>query len=263
MAETSIFDNSWVDMVFEGRNQQYGAFVLRKKSSNYTLKGIIFSIIGFSLAIAAPVIVNYLKSQIPKENIIVEAEVTKLDAPPPIDESTPPPPPPPPPPPVKSTIKFTPPEIKKDEDVAEPPPTQDEAAKVDVGAQTVIGDPDAKEVLVEETGNGDGEILIEAEINPEYPGGEEKMQEYLSSAVEYPPMAKENNIEGRVVLRFAVMADGKIDNIQILNKPALGWGCEAAVEKAVKSMPRWSPGKQQGRPVAVYFTLPFQFKLDQ
>jgi protein TonB len=59
------------------------------------------------------------------------------------------------------------------------------------------------------------------------------------------------------------MADGKIDNIQILNKPALGWGCEAAVEKAVKSMPRWSPGKQQGRPVAVYFTLPFQFKLDQ
>ena len=76
-----------------------------------------FSIIGFSLAIAAPVIINYLKQQIPKENIVVEAEITKLDAPPPMDESTPPPPPPPPPPPVKSTIKFTPPEIKKDEDV--------------------------------------------------------------------------------------------------------------------------------------------------
>ena len=97
MANTSIFDNNWVNLVFEGRNQQYGAFVLRKKSSNYTIKGIIFSIIGFSLAIAAPVIINYLKQQIPKENIVVEAEVTKLDAPPPMDESTPPPPPPPPP----------------------------------------------------------------------------------------------------------------------------------------------------------------------
>ncbi len=263
MANTSIFDNNWVNLVFEGRNQQYGAFVLRKKSSNYTIKGIVFSIIGFSLAIAAPVIINYIKQQIPKENIVVEAEVTKLDAPPPMDESTPPPPPPPPPPPVKSTIKFTPPEIKKDEDVTEPPPTQVELEKVDAGAQTVVGDPDAKDVLLEEPGNGDGEILLEAEINPEFPGGEEKMYEYLLAAVDYPPMAKENNIEGRVVLRFAVMADGRIDNFQVLNKPALGWGCEAAVEKAVKGMPKWSPGRQAGRAVPVYFTLPFVFKLDQ
>ena len=179
-------------------------------------------------------------------------------------ETSAPPPPPPPPPPVKSTIKFTPPEIKKDEDVTEPPPTQVELEKVDAGTATVVGDPEAKEVLLEEPGTGgDGEILLEAEINPEFPGGEEKMNEYLSSAVDYPPMAKENNIEGRVVLRFAVMADGRIDNIQVLNKPALGWGCEAAVEKAVKGMPKWSPGRQAGRAVPVYFTLPFVFKLDQ
>jgi len=264
MSNTSIFDNNWVNMVFEGRNQQYGAFVLRKKSSNYTIKGIIFSIIGFSLAIAAPVIINYVKSQIPKENIIVEAEITKLEAPPPMDDNAPPPPPPPPPPPVKSTIKFTPPEIKKDEEVTEPPPTQVELEKVDAGTQTVVGDPEAKEVLIEEPGNGsEGEILLEAEVPAEFPGGEEKMNDYLSNSVQYPPMAKENNIEGRVVLRFAVMPDGKIDKIEVLNKPALGWGCEAAVEKAVKNMPKWSPGRQAGRAVAVYFTLPFVFRLDQ
>ena len=261
MANTSIFDNNWVNMVFEGRNQQYGAFVLRKKSSNHTIKGIVFSIIGFSLAIAAPVIINYLKQQIPKENIVVEAEITKLDAPPPMDESTPPPPPPPPPPPVKSTIKFTPPEIKKDEDVTEPPPTQVELEKVDAGAQTVVGDPDAKDVLIDE-GDGNGEILLEAEIQPEFPGGEEKMLEYLRDHVEYPPIAKENNQEARVVLRFAVMPDGSIDKIELLSKPA-GWGLDEAAKKAVKGMPKWSPGRQAGRAVAVYFTLPVLFSLDQ
>ncbi|MES2726836.1 MAG: TonB family protein [Bacteroidota bacterium] len=268
MANTSIFDNNWVNLVFEGRNQQYGAFVLRKKSSSYTIKGIIFSIIGFSLAIAAPVIVNYIKAKIPKENIIVEADVTKLDAPPPIDKSAPPPPPPPPPPPVKSTIKFTPPEIKKDEEVPdEPPPTQEKLQEVDAGTQTVDGDPNAKDVLTEDPGTGDGggtsEILLDAEVPPEFPGGEEKMYEYLSSAVDYPPMAKENNIEGRVVLRFAVMSDGTISGIQVINKPELGWGCEEAVIKAVKGMPKWSPGRQAGRPVPVYFTLPFLFNLQQ
>src|ERR1044072_3792031 len=116
MAKVDIFNDRRVDLIFTGRNQKYGAYVLRKRGDEYTIKGIVFAVVLFTAFISAPAILSYIQSRIPKENIVKQTEVV-LEEPPPIDKNEPPPPPPPPPPPLKSTVKFTPPEIKPDKEV--------------------------------------------------------------------------------------------------------------------------------------------------
>lgn len=266
LGKINIFDGNWVDLVFKGRNQSYGAYVLRKKSDTNTNKGVIFAIVFFTLAISAPVIVNYIKGLVPKDMEDVKVvEVNTLEEPPPIDKDQPPPPPAEPPPPLKSTVKFTPPEIKPDEEVPdEPPPTQDDMKDKDAGTKTVEGDPEGVDASLLESGDGvtgeeAPEIMTFAEQMPEFPGGTEAMMSYLSKNIQFPPLARENGIEGRVILQFVVDKDGKISNIEVVKK--LGWGLEEEAIRVVKAMPAWKPGKQNGKPVFVKFTLPVTFRL--
>jgi len=266
-AKLDIFDSKWVELIFTGRNKAYGAYVLRKKGDEYTIKGIIFAVVLFTASISAPVIVNYIKSQIPKENDVKVTDVTTLEEPPPIDKNEPPPPPPAePPPPLKSTVKFTPPEIKPDEEVPddEPPPIQEEMKDKDAGVATVEGDANGVDASLTEGGEGDGdapEILIFAEQMPEFAGGVEEMYKYLSKNIQYPPLARENSVEGKVVLTFVVGADGKISQIEQVGKK-LGWNCDEEAIRVVKNMPKWTPGKQNGKSVTVKFTLPIRFQLN-
>jgi len=94
---------------------------------------------------------------------------------------------------------------------------------------------------------------------PEFVGGEIELSKFLSKNILYPKLAKENNIEGRVIVRFVVEKDGSISNTDILRK--LGFGCDEEVIRLIKTMPKWVPGKQNGKPVRVYYTLPIVFKL--
>jgi protein TonB len=266
LGKINIFDGNWVDLVFKGRNQNYGAYVLRKKSNEYTNKGVLFAIVFFTLAISAPMIVNYIKGLVPKDLEDVKVvEVNTLEEPPPVDKDQPPPPPVEPPPPLKSTVKFTPPEIKPDEEVPdEPPPTQDDMKDKDAGNKTVEGDPEGVDASLLESGDGltgeeATEIVTFAEQMPEFPGGQEAMMAFLSKNIQYPPMARENGIEGRVVLQFVVDKDGNISNIEIVKK--LGWGLEEEATRVVKTMPAWKPAKQNGKPVVLRMILPIVFKL--
>ena len=266
MAKVNIFDNKWVDLVFQGRNQAYGAYVLRKNGDTNTLKGIVLSIVLFTTSISAPVIINYIKSKIPKENVVKVTEVNTLEEPPPIDKNEPPPPAAEPPPPLKSTVKFTPPEIKPDQEVPddEPPPAQDDMKDKDAATQTQEGSDDGvDQSLIEGTGDGDAapEIMTFAEQMPEFAGGTEEMYKYLGKNIQYPPLARENSIEGKVILSFVVGADGKISQIEQVGKK-LGWGLDEEAIRVVKSMPAWTPGKQNGKPVYVKFTLPIRFQLN-
>ncbi len=263
-AKTNIFDSKWVDLVFTGRNKNYGAYVLRKEGDGNTIKGIILSIVLFTASISAPVVLNYLKSQLPEENVVKVDDVTTLEEPPPIDKNEPPPPPTEPPPPLKSTVKFTPPEIKPDEEVPEDeePPIQEEMKDKDAGVTTVEGDPNGVDASLTEGGDGDGEApLTFAEQMPEFPGGVEELYKYLGKNIQYPQMARENSIEGKVVLTFVVDKDGKISNIESAGKK-LGWGCDEEAVRVVKSMPAWTSGKQNGKAVIVKFTLPIRFQLN-
>src|SRR5215204_3777096 len=119
------------DIVFEGRNREYGAYTLRKIYTKHVVQGLIIAIALFALFLAAPVIAKYI---FPEEEVETEeriVDINTLAEPPPIDKTAPPPPPPPPaeppPPPVQKTIKFTPPVIKKDEEVKkdEMPPVEE------------------------------------------------------------------------------------------------------------------------------------------
>lgn len=94
---------------------------------------------------------------------------------------------------------------------------------------------------------------------PRFPGGETALMKYLSAHIQYPELAQESNIQGTVFIKFVVERDGSIDRVKVLR--GIGGGCNMEAIRVVKNMPRWIPGKQRGRPVAVYFTLPVKFKL--
>jgi protein TonB len=115
--------------------------------------------------------------------------------------------------------------------------------------QEVIAEPEPEE-----------EKPFEAvEQMPQFPGGDAALMKYISSNLNYPPVAAENGIQGRVILRFVVSKTGEIGNIQVLRSPDPSLEKEAI--RVVKSMPQWVPGKQNGVSVPVYFTLPVTFRL--
>lgn len=109
-----------------------------------------------------------------------------------------------------------------------------------------------------DTKNYAGQILEYAEISPSFPGGSVKLMQFLSNNINYPNEAKTKGVEGKVVVRFIVDANGNIKNPQIIK--GLGYGCDQEVIRVINSMPQWVAGKQDGIPVAVYYTIPVSFK---
>ncbi len=101
------------------------------------------------------------------------------------------------------------------------------------------------------------EILIFSEIMPEFPGGLEAMQDYIQKNLSYPKWAIENNIKGKVVLAFVVLPDGSIDYTEI--EKGIGFGCDEEALRVLREMPKWSPGIQNGKKVAVKLILPIRF----
>ena len=251
------------DLVFEGRNKSYGAYFLRKNYNRYLFLALLISIGLYIMGFGAPYIISLLKpppAPVAKKNITY----TELSQPPPIDKTQPPPPPPDLPPPPPKTMKFTPPVIKPDEEVKpeDVPPPQEELQKSDVSATTEV-DPNAtydfssqQTQVVEEK---KPEIFMYVEQMPEFPGGQIELIKYLQKNLRYPAAARENGIEGKVVLQFVVDEGGNISDIQVVRD--IGGGCAEEAERVVKSMPPWKPGKQNGNAVKVYFKLPVTFKL--
>lgn len=102
--------------------------------------------------------------------------------------------------------------------------------------------------------------ILVAEQMPEFIGGTKAMIQYIQKNLQYPLMARESDISGTVAVRFVVNEDGSISNIEVLR--GIGGGCDQEAISVVKNMPTWKPGKQNGKPVKVYFTLPIKFKLE-
>ena len=97
------------------------------------------------------------------------------------------------------------------------------------------------------------------ENDPEFPGGVEAMYKYLAQNIKYPQLARENNITGKVYVEFVVEKDGSVSNVKVLRD--IGGGCGQEAVRVVKSMPKWSPGKQRGKAVRVQYRLPVNFNL--
>ena len=163
-------------------------------------------------------------------------------------EETPPPPPPPQPETVLSDII----DIQDNEAEVE---TTDFNSEDDADARVEIQAPIAPPEEEEE----EQVIHIRVEKMPEFPGGQDALNRFLVRNIKYPLLAQENGIQGRVVCQFVVNSDGSIVDISVVR------GVEESLDKeairVIKSMPKWTPGRQGGKSVRVKYTLPIRFQL--
>jgi protein TonB len=256
MAKEKVYVESLEDMVFKGRNQDYGAYVLRKKYRKYVTISMIIALVLLMGGIAYPVIASYIyKKNIIKEEKSVETEILNQ----PKEDLPPPPPPPPPPEAMAEKVKFTVPKIVEDT-VESGLVTQD-----DLSSKGNTEAPPEEEIQVEETKTQvieeapKAEIFTVVEEQPGYPGGDEARIRFLQENIKYPEEAKELGVQGKVFVTFVVETNGSITDVRVLR--GIGAGCDEEAIRVVRNMPKWVPGKQRGVPVRVQFNLPIKFTL--
>lgn len=281
MAKIDLYDPKWVEMVFAGKNKEYGAYQLRKGTSGRNIKALLI------LVIAAALVGGFLawkvieQKQAEEQQAYMEAmELAKLQQQAKKEEKKKEPVKPKIEPkkeiPVaRETQKFTAPVIKKDELVKEENQVKqmdklDE--KVAVGTENKEG---TKSRLAEAVRNDiavaapppppapkpevSNKVFDVVEEMPHFPGGPAALQAFLSSNTKYPVVAQENGVQGRVIVSFVVERDGSITDVRVVRSVDPSLDREAS--RVVRSMPRWSPGKQNGSTVRVKYTVPVVFRL--
>ena len=102
-------------------------------------------------------------------------------------------------------------------------------------------------------------VLEKAEVMPEFPGGEQAMMKFVAENVQYPEEAKEKEISGRVLVSFIVEKNGSINEVKVMK--GIGGGCNEEAVRVISAMPKWKPGKQEGKPVRVSYMMPITYKL--
>ncbi|MEZ5013275.1 MAG: energy transducer TonB [Chitinophagales bacterium] len=154
----------------------------------------------------------------------------------------------------------------EDEQVADDDePIQIDNIKDDISNVTQEGDDDAEvqilsePVVVDEPVVESKKVYEFLEQMPEYPGGVKKLYEYIANHIEYPRMARDNGVEGTVYLKFIVDETGAVSDVQLLR--GIGAGCDEEAMRVIRGMPKWTPGKQNGKPAAVWYKLPVKFTL--
>ena len=276
MAKIDLISRDWTEMVFEGRNKEYGAYRLRKNAGKRNLYSLITIFIA-ALAIWGGIsLVKFVESrtksvaqtsvaelsalnQPKKKAEVKQPQKVKLEQPEKVVER------------VKSSVKFTAPVIKKDDQVKpeDELKTQEELmnTKTAIGALDVKGNDDAngevlkiKEAVAQPEPKPEVEKVFDVvEQMPSFPGGPSALMEWLSNNVKYPVVAQENGVQGRVVVSFVVERDGSITDVKVVRgvDPSL----DKEASRVVRAMPRWIPGKQNGSAVRVKYNVPVAFRL--
>lgn len=220
-----------------------------KKSNQANLenKKIVLFLVGLVASLALILVAVEAKSAIvgdrdlPEEKAGMEdEEILEVQ----IEQEIVPPPPPPPPPPEPEIIEVV-------EDEADVEETEIEA-ETEADEEIEIIEEVVEEPVIEE-------VFTVVEKMPSFPGGEEKLYEFLGKNIKYPQMAKEANVSGRVFVQFVVEKDGSITDVNVVR--GIGSGCDKEAERVVKQMPKWEPGEQRGKKVRVKYTLPVLYQL--
>jgi protein TonB len=247
------------DLVFEKRNKAYGAYVIRNSYVFHILMGLFVGLFILGSILAIPYISMFIKGLQGKKEVFVEkqVDVTLQEVAPEEEEK----PEFKPETPIES-IQFTVP-IVTTEDVVETVTIEDvvESNPGTVTSQGIEGMPGLEGMGNEEMvgGTNTDEIFTVVEQMPEFPGGEAALHDFLDKNMQYPTMAKEQGIQGKVWIGFIVDKFGNVSNVELLR--GIGGGCDEEAVRVVKMMPRWNPGKQSGRPVIVKFRFPVNFTL--
>lgn len=285
MAKIDLYDPKWIEMVFANKNREYGAYKLRKGTTNRNLLSLAILIGAVLLLWGGLVLKSYLDDKAAEAEAeaydaslqasILEDEKKKEE-----EKKDLPPPPPPEEiqvPEERATQQYTVPEIKEVIDESKQLKQQDQLDKsVETGTETKEGTNDAtvlqeavKEVeeIKEEPKPEPPKVVEDTRVynlaelaqQPSFPGGDAAMYAWLSKNLQYPPIAQENGISGTVVVSFVIGKDGSVSDVKVVRGKDPSLDKEAV--RVVSKMPKWNPGKQNGQNVRVSYTLPVKFQL--
>jgi protein TonB len=276
MDANKILSADLLDIVFDGRNKEYGAYELRKSYNKRLLIALsAMAILSAAIFISALIADTVKKNKIVMQNV-EDVELTAIkekEAPPP--PPPPPPPPKPPEPPKVEIAKFTPPKIVKDEEVKEDekPPEIEKIQEAKIGTINQEGSKDIGIVAPPVESKGVAEVVAPKVVeedydkvftkveNPaEFPGGAGEWARYLQKNLRYPESAIDNGTQGVVRVQFVVDREGNISEVQALNDPGEGLAEEAV--RIIKKGPKWKPAEQNGRKVIYRHIQAVTFRLE-
>lgn len=279
MAKIDMLSKSWNDLLFEGRNKSYGAYEMRADTGKRNLKAMLGLFILLLAAFILPFVVSAIKQGVaslgndqamqlqnvqeePQEEEVVVEHEEHNDAP--AETVTE----------MASSIQFTVPEITdnvaEDKELIAQQKAQE--AKAKMGEFNFQGNDetstniksDQKQLgAVNSKGGGEGEggkVFSYVEQMPVFPGGEAALNKFIQQHLKYPAVSLEEGTQGKVLLRFVVNENGSVGDVQILK--SLDTYCDREAKRVVQMLPRFTPGRQQGKPVKVWFQLPITFAID-
>ena len=278
--DVDLSSKEWRDIVFEGKNKEYGAYEMRAKSVSRHNKAMIVIVIVIIAVFALAFLVNTVIKSVEArptdeaEQALVEMateeaeEETPEEEPQRVEEQQPEV--------VKeellNTVMFTEIAIVDDNEVKEEIKSQDELRETetavgkqneDRGVDDIINAQEHKDVVVVEEKKpepvDDNKVFESVEQNPQFPGGDAALLKYVSDHIRYPSVAQENNIQGRVVVQFVVTKTGSIGQVKVVRSKDPDLDKEAV--RVVKTLPKFVPGKMNGHAVNVWYTLPITFRL--
>lgn len=270
MEANKILSADILDIVFEGRNKDYGAYDLRRTYNKRIVGALIITASIALIALLGSVLASSLKGKEAEKLDIREVTIQDLKQEEDKPEPPPPPPPKPPDPPKIEMTKFTPPKIVKDEEVQEPPPQQEEMkeAKIDVVSQEGIKDEgivtpveidQGKQVIEEKKEDDENKIFEKVEIEASFKGGEGAWRKYLERNLNANTPVDNGAPEGTytVWVQFIVDKGGNISDVKALSNH--GYGMEDEAVKVIRKGPAWVAAIQNGRPVKAYRKQPITF----
>jgi periplasmic protein TonB len=244
------------ELAFEGRNKDYGAYYLRKKYPRFLLISLFSGIIIVSLVIFIFWLDYYFEPfQLVEGDMMYEVEYYSM-SPPPDDETS------------KLAQSFAKPEqeseqvpVVTDSVKAEEKKLPEEKTEVKTDMEKINTDSAATPGgSGQGTGVGDDTGLASSiDVYPRYPGGDESRLYYLRRQVKYPEAALKALVQGVVMVVFVVEVDGSVSNVDVAKR--IGGGCDEEAIRVTKEMPRWEPGKRNGRAVRVMVRMPIVFRI--
>lgn len=280
--DVDLSSKEWRDLIFEGKNKDFGAYKLRQASDGRHNKAFIFVLIG--LVVVSVLIFSVVKVQeeIAKRELIAQAQEQKMAAmemeevEEPEEEETI----------IEIEQPETPPEeilnqqkmteiaIVDDSEVKEEDAVKSQsdleqntaiagALDFDDGTDDISKITEQKvEIIQDKPVEKKAEkVFNHVEQMPQFPGGDAELYKFISNNLNYPAMAIENNVQGRVIVQFVVTSDGSVGNVKVARSVDRDLDNEAI--RVCKKLPKFIPGKQNGQPVNVWYTLPVTFKLQQ
>ena len=282
--DVDLSSKEWTDLIFEGKNKDFGAYQLRKQSDGRHNRAMIIVIIGLVLCLIGGYFWGMyndyrreqkeleLQAQLEQQLAAMEEQVEEQPeeeiqqaVEEPVQEEALPEE-------ILNTIKDTEIAIAEDNEVTEDITSKDEVQEstAAAGASTFDQGTDdlnvvcehKEEIIVEEKKEPvKEEVFTAVEQMPQFPGGDAELLKYIATHIKYPTMAAENNIQGRVVVKFVVKKDGQVGDVVVLRGRDPDLDKEA--QRVVKTLPKFIPGKMNGQAVALWSTRLINFKLQQ